>query len=257
MSLITWTPEELSSELGPLQGKYWRAVEAQHKKSTMKLVDSADEQMILELEIEHAKPPAASGSESYDYLLSTPFRYGAPYPHGSRFRRAGITLGVFYCCESPITAMAEMAFARLLFFAESPATPFPNNPAEYSVFAVQIRTSKCLDITTPPLLRDEPLWTQLSNYSFCQELADIARHCRAESIRYKSVRDPSGGANLAVLSMDAFGVKSKVDMQSWHLHLQRNVAWAKCEAPSQTVSFDATLFLQDERLAPLRSQLAI
>ena len=42
----------------------------------------------------------------------------APYPIGSRFRRAGRTAGVFYAAESPETAVAEMAFYRLLFFAE-------------------------------------------------------------------------------------------------------------------------------------------
>ncbi len=95
----------------------------------MKHVDSVDEQLILEQAIEDAaKPPVPVGSEGFDYLLFTPFRYHAFLPHGSRFRRAGFTEGVFYCCESPLTAMAEKTFWQLLFFAESPGTQFPNNP---------------------------------------------------------------------------------------------------------------------------------
>ncbi len=257
MSLITWTLEELSHELRPLAGKYWRAVEAQHRKSTMKLVDSLDEQTILEQEIEAVKPPTIGGDGDFDYLLFTPFRYRGPYPRGSRFRRAGTLDGVFYCSESPITAMAEMAFLRLLFYAESPGTPFPNNPAEYTVFSAQIGTQHCLDTTAQPLMRDAALWTRLSDYSFCQELSDKARQCAAQAIRYHSVRDPSAGINLAVLTMAALGSKKTADTQSWHLLLQRNVAWAKCEAPIQTVSFDASQFLKDERLASLRTQLTV
>ena len=54
------------------------------------------------------------------YLLATPFRYGSPYPRGSRFRRAGLTPGVYYASGTAGTAIAETAFYRLLFFAEFP-----------------------------------------------------------------------------------------------------------------------------------------
>lgn len=253
MSRTTWTPEELSCELKPRAGLYWRAVEAQHKKSTMKLVDSNDEQRILEEEIEQAKPAVPQAGDGFDYLLYTPFRYHAFLPKGSRFRRAGFTEGVFYCCESPITAMAEKAFWQLVFFAESPATPFPANPAQFTVFSTRIRTSLCLDLTEPPLVRDAALWTDLADYSSCQEIADKARQCAAEAIRYRSVRDPSEGYNLAVLSMNAFAAKKPDSMQSWHLQLRRHSAWAKCEAPARSLSFDTDLFFRDPRLAPLQA----
>jgi hypothetical protein len=255
VSSITWTPEELSCERTLIEGSFWRAVEAQHRKSTMKLVDSLDEQIILEQEIEAAKPVAVSGSECFDYLLFTPFRYRGPYPSGSRFRRAGLTEGVFYCCESPITAMAEMAFLRLLFQAESPGTPFPSNPAEYTLFTAQVRTSHGLDTTRPRLVRDAELWTRLSDYTSCQALAETSRQCGMQAIRYRSVRDPSAGFNLALLSLNAFSSKRTGNVQSWHLQFQRQVAWAKCEAPGQTVSFEASFFLRDDRLASLRAAL--
>lgn len=255
MSSITWTPDELSCEQVLIEGSYWRAVEAQHRKSTMKLVDSRDEQEILEREIEAAKPPAVDASENYEFLLFTPFRYSGPYPTGSRFRRAGLTEGVFYCCASPITAMAEMAFLRLLFHAESPGTPFPSNPAEYTVFSARVHTSHGLDTTRPPLVRDAELWRRLSDYSCCQELADKARQCGTQAIKYRSVRDVSGGINLAIFSLDAFASRRTEKAQSWHLQLRQSVAWAKCEAPHQTISFDTMYFLRDDRLASLRTAL--
>jgi hypothetical protein len=70
-------------------------VEAQHRISTLKLVDTVEEQQALEQLIEETKPPLPPECAGLHYLLSTPFRYGAVYPVGSRFRRAGLTEGVF------------------------------------------------------------------------------------------------------------------------------------------------------------------
>ena len=108
------TPGALRSERVALEGKVWRLVEAQHRVSTLKLVDDLAEQALLEEIIEESKPPVPPECRHLDYLLATPFRYGAAYPRGSRFRRAGRTLGVFYAAEAPRTAVAEMAFYRLL-----------------------------------------------------------------------------------------------------------------------------------------------
>src|SRR5437762_10637003 len=130
----TWTPAALSSERRRLAGQCWRLVEAQHRVSTMKLVDTLAEQSALESLVDASKPPVPPDCRRLHYLLSTPFRYGAPYPAGSRFRRAGLTPGVFYASQTAPTAVAEMAFHRLLFFADSPHTPWPVNATEYTAF---------------------------------------------------------------------------------------------------------------------------
>lgn len=44
MSSPIWTPDALLSEKRTVSGKYWRLVEAQHQVSTMKLVDTVEEQ---------------------------------------------------------------------------------------------------------------------------------------------------------------------------------------------------------------------
>ena len=100
-------------------------VEAQHFVSTLKVVDSLAEQALLETLLEDTKPAIPPECRHLHYLLATPFRYGSLYPSGSRFRRAGHTLGVYYASEAPQTAAAEIAFYRLLFFSESPDTPWP------------------------------------------------------------------------------------------------------------------------------------
>ena len=102
----------------------------------MALVDTLEEQAVLEQVLEDSKPHIPPECRDLHYLLFTPFRYGAPYPRGSRFRRVGLTPGVFYASMQSKTAVAEMAFWRLLFYAESPETPWPANPGEYTAFSV-------------------------------------------------------------------------------------------------------------------------
>src|SRR2546423_3181693 len=184
MSSTIWTPEGLSSSARPLFGRAWRAVEAQHHVSTAKLTDSVADQRRLEQLIESTKPMIPQECRHLNFLLATPFRYGSPYPTGSRFRRAGLTPGAFYSSELPRTAMTEIAFSRLLFFAESPATPWPGNAGEFTAFAVEFSTERALDLTAPPFDLHRDVWRHPTDYSACQSLVEDARRRQIEVIRY-------------------------------------------------------------------------
>jgi hypothetical protein len=248
MSSPTWTPAALSSELRPYERPVWRLVEAQHHVSTLKLVDSLAEQSALENLIEKAKPLVPVECRGLHYLLSTPFRYDAPYPVGSRFRRAGRTAGVFYAAESPETAVAEMAFYRLLFFAESPSTPWPVNPSEYTAFSAAVRTKRALDLTLAPLNAASILWRDPVEYGPCQALADMCREAGAETLRYEAVRDPEGRAAVAVLTCGAFAKPQPLGRQTWKIGLGSTGAHAICEFPPARIEFDREAFASDPRL---------
>ena len=199
MSSTTWTPAALSSEARALAGRYWRLVEAQHRVSTLKVVDTVEERELLEDLLQATKPSVPPECQHLHYLLSTPFRYGAVYPTGSRFRRPGLTEGVFYAAEEPHTAVAETVFYRLLFYAESPGTPWPANAAEYTAFSAAWSTRKGIDLAKGRLQADESLWIDPMTYDTCQALSDAARSAGIDVIRYRSVRDPNRGFNLALL----------------------------------------------------------
>ncbi|MDR7142990.1 RES family NAD+ phosphorylase [Rhizobium sp. BE258] len=248
MSLPIWTPAALSSELRAVSGRFWRLVEAQHQISTLKLVDTLEEQALLENLLEESKPALPPECAGLDYLLATPFRYGAVYPHGSRFRRAGRTLGVFYASEKVETALSEMAFYRLLFYADSPATPLPANAAEYTAFAAPVATSAALDLTLPPLDRDRAIWTDPLNYEACQALAEAARAADTEAILYESVRDPRHGRNLALLTAKAFSVREPAERQTWRIRLSASGVQALCEFPKQRIGFARSDFGADPRI---------
>ncbi len=256
MSSDTWTPGALWPERRRLSGPCWRVVEAQHRVSTMKLVDTLAEQELLEVLIDNTKPAVPPECRQLHYLLFTPFRYGAPYPAGSRFRRAGFTPGVFYGSQTPATAIAEMAFHRLLFFADSPATPWPVNAVELTVFAVTFRTSAALDLMRPPLDRERAVWTARTDYTACQHLADQARTAGIEVLRYESARDPAParGVNLALLTCRAFASRAPLERQTWRIHLGPHGVRALCEFPDQRLGFDRRAFAQDARIARLQWQ---
>jgi len=56
MSSNIWTRGVLSSDAGPVTGRCWRLVEAQHHVSTAKLTDSRHDQDRLERLLEDSKP---------------------------------------------------------------------------------------------------------------------------------------------------------------------------------------------------------
>jgi RES domain len=252
MPSITWTRAALSSSARALAGPCWRIVEAQHHVSTLKLVDTLDEQLLLEGLIDGTKPMVPPECRHLHYLLFTPFRYGAVYPNGSRFRRAGITEGVFYAAEAIETAITEMAFHRLLFFAESPHTPWPQNPATCTAFATAYRTKKAIDLTRGRFRGHSADWSNPADYSQCQALAETARIAAIEIIRYRSVRDPKHGANLALLTCRVFKNSQLVSFQTWQLRLGAAGAQAICESPKSALGFDRKTFAADPRIVALK-----
>jgi hypothetical protein len=242
------TPDELLFSAERASGRCWRAVEAQNVISTAKLTDNAAEQRILEELIEKSKPQVPPECRQLNYLLSTPFRYGAPYPRGSRFRRAGQTFGVFYGAENPDTAIAELCFWRLVFFSESPATRWPSGAGEYTVFAARYATHRAIDLTKPPFDNRRAVWTHKTRYNECQELADVARSVEIEAIKYSSVRDPKKQMNIALLTCKAFATADPVERQTWRIILGANGARALCEMPRISLDFDRSAFRGDPRI---------
>jgi hypothetical protein len=249
----TWTPAALSSERRRHAGTCWRVVEAQQRVSTMKVVDTLAEQALLESLLEETKPRVPDECRHLHYLLATPFRYGAPYPAGSRFRRAGFTAGVFYGSTLPSTAVGEMAFHRLLFYADSPGTPWPANAGAYTVFSTEFRSAAALDLTRPPLSDDAARWTQPVDYSACQSLADAAREAGINVLRCPSAR-VTGGLNLALLACKVFARPEPVERQTWRISLGELGARAVCAHPEEQLEFGRDAFKNDPRIASMRWQ---
>jgi hypothetical protein len=242
--------DALTAQAHRVSGTCWRIVEGQHHVATLTLVDSLAEQRRLEQLIDSTKPALPEECRGLHYLLSTPFRY-RPYPAGSRFRRAGMTPGVFYASSAAEVAVAEAAFYRLLFFAESPETPWPSGAAEHTAFSVRYGSGKAIDLTRPPLARRRAHWMHAIDYAHCQILADKARAAGMEVIRFASVRDPEHRGNVALLTCRAFRARQPGETQSWRIRLGPNGVQALREFPRTSLEFGRDAFATDPRIAAI------
>jgi hypothetical protein len=215
MSSNTWTPRAVASEARDAALKLWRAVEAQHVVSTMRLVDNRlQAQAILEDILEESKPPMREGTAGLDYLLFTPFRYRSPY--GSRFRAAGEP-GVFYGADLVRTACAELGYWRWRFVMDSEGLRNTGLAATaHTVFQAGVRGAS-IDLREPPFVRSRKRWTDRTDYTHTQAFARVARAAQIHLLRYQSVRDPERGGCAAVLRPDAFHPRRRLDQQTWHL----------------------------------------
>jgi hypothetical protein len=223
--LTTWTPRALGSEARAYAKLLWRVVEAQHTASTMRLVDSLEEQASLESILEDSKPPMPPAAQRLHYLLATPFRYR---PHfGSRFR-AALEAGVWYGGEALRTALAEKSYWRLRFLLDSPDMP-ELKAVPHTAFQASVRTVAALDLTAAPLVRDAVAWSQRSDYTATQALAAAAREAHIEIIRYASVRDPEHGACAAVLDPKVFGRARPRGLETWFIAASRERVRCACE----------------------------
>jgi hypothetical protein len=197
-------------------------VEAQHAAATMKLVDTAAEQALLEDLLETAKPPMPAAARPLHYLLATPFRY-PPLPRGSRFRAAGEP-GVFYGADALPTACAELGYWRWRFLRDAPALQRIDAVA-HTAFRTSIRVAAAIDLRVPPLARDRARWTDPGHYDATQALARDARAAGIGVIRYASVRDPAHGGCTALLTPTGFAARTpRGATQTWWLSVQQDRA---------------------------------
>jgi hypothetical protein len=221
MSSSIWTRCGARANVRRLGGRAWRVVEGQHVVSTRKLVDSLDEQTVLEGLIEGSKPPPrppAARHRRLHYLLLTPFRY-PPLRHGSRFgTRAEPSL--WYGATRPRPAFAETAYYRLLFLEGTAATLEPL-VAELSLFRVPLRTGRGIDLVREPFARFKSRIASPTDYDACQRLGREMREAGVEAFRYPSARDAEGGTNVALFTPSAFAATQPDEVEAWHLVASR------------------------------------
>jgi hypothetical protein len=237
VSSNTWTPRAVESEARRAQRRLWRAVEAQHIASTLRLVANVEEQLMLERLLDQSKPPLPSDTSGLHYLLATPFRYSSPI--GSRFREPAES-GIWYGAEAQRTACAELGFWRWRFLIDSDALQ-TLGPSPQTVFRAGI-DGRLVDLTQPPFKRARAQWTQPDDYAPSQGFARVARQANIDAIRYESVRDPKHGAAVAVLRPSCFKPRKPLEQHTWLLTVRRGaVVWQR---EGESFEFDARAWIQ-------------
>lgn len=190
-------------------------MEAQHVVSTGKLVDSPEEQDVLETLIDSRKPslPTAEEFAGLHYLLSTPFRY-PPLRHGSRFatRFEG---SLWYGARELRTAFAEVAYYRLIFLAGTTAA-VDRIEADVTAFRASIRTRKAVDLSRGPFEKYVARISSPVDYLESQALGREMRTVGVEAFRYRSARDRHGRTGIGLFTPRAFASNRPIDAHTWH-----------------------------------------
>jgi hypothetical protein len=217
-------------------------VEAQHQVSTRKLVDSAEEQALLEELIDSAKPPDITRGRLH-YLLFTPFRY-PPLPHGSRFGTRN-ERGIWYGSLELRTAFAEVSYYRLLFLEGSKAK-LGTVTTPLTAFTARVRAARGVDLVVKPFDAHRRAIASPTSYSASQALGAAMRAAGVEAFRYPSARDSEGGIGFAVFVPSVFGTGKPKSFETWY-----------CAASRERVEITQADYFKRESFAFPRAQFLV
>lgn len=213
MSRSIWTACAGSSSFERLTLTAWRSVESQTVTSTRKLVDSDEEQILLEELIEGIKPswPRDPEMRRLHFLLATPFRY-PPLPHGSRFGTR-FERGIWYGSRELRAAFAEVAYYRLVFL-DGPEADLGPLSVELSIFQAAIATDRGVDLTKGRFAAHAARISSPTRYAAAQRLGREMRDADVAAFLYSSARDPERGTNVG-LFRPVFSRRRPTVPQSW------------------------------------------
>ena len=211
MSSSIWTRCADGSEPIALRLEPWRVVEGQHQVSTRKLVASDAEQALLEDLIETVKPGQLAPARLH-YLLATPFRY-PPLRHGSRFG-GRYEPALWYGAESLETAMAEVAYYRLVFLDGTTAN-LDGVETELTSFRARVRTERGADLTAGCFAAHRAELASPVSYAASQATGADMRAAGVAAFRFPSARH-EGGVGVALFDAAAFARSKPHAFDAWH-----------------------------------------
>jgi hypothetical protein len=220
MSPSIWTRCAASFRPRRIELSAWRVVESQHVLSTRKLVDSDEEQALLEELIDRVKPPLPAGPEfrGLHYLLFTPFRH-PPLRYGSRFGTR-TERGIWYGSKELSTSLAEVSYYRLLFL-EGSAAVMGTLTVELTAFVAAVRSRAGADLTRPPFREHEAAISSRTSYEASQRLGRDMRASKIEAFLFTSARARAKGTNVG-LFVPAFASRRPKRYETWTCSADRS-----------------------------------
>ena len=215
MTQVLWSPDWAEEHTTNLSMHAFRMVETQHIAATMRLVDSADEQDLLEQMLEESKPALPAQAKELHYLLAAPFRY---WPQtGSRFRSVSMS-GIWYGADEPYSACAEIAYWRQRFLLDSVGLLKQQLSTELSMYEAVV-AGCAIDLLSPPWNQAQAHWMHHSDYTESQRLGQLVRKtANVAWIRYASVRAPGHTCAAVFDPRSLTMVSADGRYEQWHCH---------------------------------------
>ncbi len=201
------------TKLHSYTARVWRMVETQETSATLNVVDTMEEQALLEELLEGVKPPYRKGTEGMHYLLKTAFRY-PPLKYGSRFGTR-LMSSFFYASEKPITALAETAYYRFVFLHDMQEPYKQEIDSSHTMFCASVNAERCLDLVSEAYRDVVEKLTDSVNYTYSQAVGSWAVNERdVQLIRVESARHRSH-CNVAIADPQAIRSRTPTQLQSW------------------------------------------
>lgn len=215
MSEALWDPSWIQENATDISMHAFRMVETQHIAATMRLVDSSDEQDLLEQMLEDSKPPLPAEAIGLHYLLAAPFRY-VPMT-GSRFRGVN-SPGIWYGTDDQYCACAEIAYWRQRFLLDSVGLIKQQLSTEHSMYQAAV-SGRAIDLLSSPWSKAQTLWQHRIDYSETQKLGKLVQDLGdVVWIQYGSVR-ATGHTCAAVFDPRSLSMLSADgQFEQWHCH---------------------------------------
>ncbi|MEK1905154.1 MAG: RES family NAD+ phosphorylase [Pseudomonas sp.] len=237
-----------AEQITPLRGRLVRLVESQEQVATLQLVDTLDEQALLEQLLESSKPPLPRSDEPLHYLLHTPFRY-PPLRWGSRFGRR-YEPSLFYAACRLETAMAETAYYRfVLWSGMAIAPPSGRILSEHSSFEARYQVERGIRLHQPPFSAYREQLTDRSDYRATHQLGSAMREAGVEAFEYPSARCPQQGINVALYAPQALSERRPRNLTPWLCETTAGyVAFKRAQSTDTPRRFALELFLVEGQL---------
>lgn len=231
-----------TSDIKPLRILCQRMVESQESIATNEIVDTLEEQALLEELLEKSKPNLPNAALGLHYLLATPFRY-PPLNWGSRF---GVRneRGIFYGSLETRTLLHEVAYYTFVFLNGLRA-PLPKPlKTRHTQFSVELQTDRAVLLNDPKFDDIQSRLRHLSDYTFTQQLGSHMRALSVQAFLFYSARDPGDGLNAGVFDPSCFKGQEPRGEREWFCQVDRSAQAIHfyCPSTKQSEQFAASRY---------------
>jgi len=231
----------------PIKNETYRVAESQQKIATNTLVDTLEEQRMLEEMLDRVKPRIPQGCEKFDYLIYTPFRY-PPLKHGSRF---GLKTrpSIFYGSCNIEAAFAELAYYRFVYYDGMATAPKKKQKVtQHASFMVELETQKGVAFNDIPFKKYKKEISDPLSYQVSQSIGEDMRDKGVEAFSYYSAR-AQNEINIGVYSCAAIQSEMPKSLRHWScITKDSNVTIRSLDDSWNNMSFELDQYLVDGKL---------
>lgn len=221
MTLDIWKKCHDEKNIKVITETAWRIEPLEEKTSLRKLVDSIEEQKILEeMMRESASEVSRSGLHP---LLGNRFK-NPPLTRASRFGRK-TEPSLWYGALNVETSLVEIAFHRLAFINASVISD-ESVISQMIAFSVNLKILRGIALHEKPFIKYKNEISSPSSYAVSQLLGANMRKNNIDGFTFISARDVKAGVNVGLFKINAFAGQSpnRESLQTWQCFLTANKA---------------------------------